>query len=299
MTQRCGFVTVIGTPNAGKSTLVNALVGGKVSIVSSKVQTTRMPVRGIVVHEESQIIFTDTPGIFTPRKKLERAMVASAQESRKDVDVIMLVVDASKQKIDENTKNILSGMQDEKKEGTRVLILNKTDKIKPEKLLPLAQEINGLCPFDATFMVSALKNDGIPDILRWVAERMPEGSWHYSPDMMSDMPARMLAAEITREKLFEKLHEELPYGLMVATEGWDDDGNNIRAEQTIFVSSETHRPIVLGKNGLMIKEIGIAARREMEDIFDCRVHLNLFVKVAKNWADNPEYYRSIGLGVPE
>lgn len=299
MTQHCGFVTVIGAPNAGKSTLVNALVGGKVSIVSSKVQTTRMPVRGIVVHNESQIIFTDTPGIFTPRKKLERAMVASAQESRKDADVIMLVVDASKQKLDENTKNILSGMQHEKEAGSRVLVLNKADKIRPEKLLPLAQEINGLCPFDATFMVSALKNDGTADILRWVAGRMPEGSWHYSSDMMSDMPARLLAAEITREKLFEKLHEELPYGLMVATEEWDDDGSSIRAGQIIFVSSETHRPIVLGKNGSMIKEIGIAARREMEGIFDCRVHLNLFVKVARDWTDNPEYYQSIGLGVPE
>lgn len=298
MTERCGFVTVIGAPNAGKSTLVNALVGEKVSIVSSKVQTTRMPVRGIAVHGESQIIFIDTPGIFTPHKKLERAMVASAQESREGADVVMLVIDASKEKMDENTRSIVSGMGGE--EGPLFLLaLNKVDRIRPEKLLPIAQEINDLCAFDATFMISALKGIGTDDILKWLADRIPEGPWHYSTDVFSDMPLRLLMAEITREKLFENLHKELPYGLAVVTERWDDDGKIIQADQVVFAARESHRPIVLGKGGSMIKAIGTEARREMEDILGRRVHLKIFVKVEENWANDPEYYRSIGLDMPK
>lgn len=294
--KRCGFVAVIGAPNAGKSTLINGWVGSKVSIVSARVQTTRSLVRGIAIHDDSQIIFIDTPGIFRPKKRLEKAMVAAAWQGEAEADLVVLVVDGSKKKIDQDTDDILKRIETQDSERPCVLVLNKIDKADKAQLLALTQALNERVSFAATFMVSALKNDHAEDVLAWLAGHVPEGEWHFPEDQVSDMPMRLLAAEITREKLFHKLYQELPYALTVETETWEDfkDGS-VKIGQVIYVARDTHKGIVLGKGGVQIKEVGEQARHELEEILDTRVHLKLYVKVQENWEDDPEKFQLWGL----
>jgi GTP-binding protein Era len=294
---RCGFVALIGAPNVGKSTLVNALVGSKVTIVSPKVQTTRTLVRGIAMEGRAQLVFIDTPGIFAPRRRLDRAMVTSAWSGAHDADIVALLIDA-KSGIDEEADAILGRLGDV---GSRkLLILNKVDLVQKPKLLALAQEANGRAPFAATFMVSALTGDGIGEVKAWLAAQAPEGPWHYPEDQISDAPLRSLASEITREKLFNRLHQELPYRSTVETDSWKElrDGS-VRIEQTIFVERESQRKIVLGKSGQSIKAIGAEARTEIAKIIDQPVHLFLFVKVREDWGDDPERFREMGLEFPK
>ena len=294
---RCGFVALIGAPNVGKSTLVNALVGSKVTIVSPKVQTTRTLVRGIAMEGRSQLVFIDTPGIFAPRRRLDRAMVTSAWSGAHDADIVALLIDA-KSGIDEEADAILGKLGDV---GSRkLLILNKVDLVQKPKLLALAQEANGRAQFAATFMVSALTGDGIGEVKAWLAAQAPEGPWHYPEDQISDAPLRSLASEITREKLFNRLHQELPYRSTVETDSWKElrDGS-VRIEQTIFVERESQRKIVLGKSGQSIKAIGAEARGEIAKIIDQPVHLFLFVKVREDWGDDPERFREMGLEFPK
>ncbi|MBZ0138325.1 MAG: GTPase Era [Pseudorhodoplanes sp.] len=294
---RCGFVALIGAPNAGKSTLLNALVGTKVSIVSHKVQTTRAIVRGIAIEGKTQLIFVDTPGIFAPRRRLDRAMVASAWQGASDADLSGILIDAKKG-LDEEAQAILAKAADVR--GEKFLVLNKIDLVGKEALLDLAQRANEEATFAATFMVSALTGDGVDDIKRWIAERLPAGPWLYPADQISDAPLRQLAAEITREKLYERLHQELPYQSTVETETWKElkDGA-VRVEQTIYVERESQRKIVLGRGGQTIKAIGADARREIAEIAEAPVHLFLFVKVREKWGDDPERYRQMGLEYPK
>ncbi|HXX25256.1 MAG TPA: GTPase Era [Pseudolabrys sp.] len=293
---RCGFVALIGAPNAGKSTLLNALVGSKVTIVSRKVQTTRSLIRGIAVEGDAQLIFVDTPGIFAPRRRLDRAMVTTAWTGAHDADLVGLLIDARKG-IDEEAETIVGRLGEVKQ--PKLLILNKVDVVPKETLLTLAKTANDKAPFEATFMVSALKGDGVADLKAWIAKRVPEGPWLYPADQMSDAPMRQLAAEITREKLFERLHQELPYHSTVETEAWKKlRKGDIRIEQTIYVERESQRKIVLGKDGASIKAIGEAARKEIADIAEAKVHLFLFVKVREGWGEDPERYRAMGLEFP-
>lgn len=293
---KAGFVALIGAPNAGKSTLLNSLVGSKVSIVSRKVQTTRVLVRGIAIEGPSQIIFVDTPGIFKPKRRLDRAMVTSAWGGASDADVVALLLDARKG-IDEEAEAILAKLPDVKR--PKILILNKIDLIERSRLLALAAAVNEKDTFADTFMISALKGDGLDKLKAYLAEKMPEGPWLYPEDQISDAPLRMLAAEITREKIYERLHEELPYQSTVETDQWQQrpDGS-IRIEQTVFVERDSQRKIVLGKGGQTIKAIGQAARKEIAEIAEAPVHLFLFVKVRENWGDDPERYREMGLEFP-
>ena len=293
---RCGFVALIGAPNAGKSTLLNALVGAKVSIVSRKVQTTRALVRGIALEGDAQIIFVDTPGIFAPKRRLDRAMVTSAWGGAGDADVVALLVD-SKKGIDAEVEAILEKLKDAPRK--KVLVLNKIDLIPRENLLALAQELNARCAFAETFMVSAVKGDGVARLRTQLAGMMKPGPWLYPEDQVSDAPLRALAAEITREKLFERLHDELPYEATVETDQWKamPDGS-ARIEQTIFVARDGQKRIVIGEGGKMIKSIGQAARKEIAEAAEQKVHLFLFVKVRSNWADDPERYREMGLDFP-
>lgn len=293
---RAGFIALIGAPNTGKSTLLNQLVGTKVSIVTHKVQTTRAIVRGIAMHDKAQLIFVDTPGIFQPRRRLDRAMVDTAWGGARDADVIALLIDARKG-IDEEAEAIMQRLADI---GTpKVLILNKIDVAKRDRLLELAQAANEIIRFDETFMVSALNGDGVDAILDYFAGKVPEGPWLYPEDQPSDLPLRILAAEITREKLFERLHQELPYISTVETEQWQErkDGS-VRIEQTIYVERDSQKSIVLGRKGQTIKAISKASREELAEIIDAPVHLFLFVKVRENWADDPERYREMGLEFP-
>ena len=293
---RCGFVAVIGAPNVGKSTLVNALVGGKVTIVSPKVQTTRSLVRGITLEGRSQLIFVDTPGLFAPRRRLERAMVTSAWSGAQDADVALLVVDA-KRGLDADTGAILDRLAG--LPARKALVLNKVVLVAKPALLALAQAANARLAFAATFMISALSGDGVADLKTWLAGEAPEGPWLYPEDQMSDAPLRSLAAEITREKLFLRLHQELPYRSTVETEAWKEqpDGS-VRIEQTIYVERESQRKIVLGKGGQTIKAIGSDARKEIATLIGQPVHLFLFVKIREDWADDPERYREMGLEFP-
>ena len=295
--RRAGFVALIGAPNAGKSTLLNALVGAKVSIVSHKVQTTRSVIRGIVIRGASQIVFVDTPGIFAPRRRLDRAMVSAAWGGAGDADLVCLLID-SRRGLDDENQAILERLRDIRQ--PRILILNKVDVVRRESLLGLAKEANDAVPFVRTFMVSALTGDGLGDLLDYLAEAVPEGPWLYPEDQISDLPMRQLAAEITREKLFERLHEELPYASTVETEQWTElkDGS-IRIEQTVYVERESQRKIVLGKGGRTVKAIGQAAREELGRILEAPVHLFVFVKVRDRWADDPARYREMGLEFPE
>ncbi|HEY0085464.1 MAG TPA: GTPase Era [Allosphingosinicella sp.] len=293
---RCGFVALIGAPNAGKSTLLNSLVGAKVSIVSRKVQTTRQLVRGIVIEGSSQIIFVDTPGIFQPKRRLDRAMVTSAWGGAGDADVIGLLVDA-RRGIDENVEILLQKLGDMGR--PKVLVLNKIDLIQRDKLLALAAELNNRVSFGHTFMISALTGDGTDVLKRSLAEAMQPGPWLYPEDQITDAPLRMLAAEITREKMFERLHDELPYQSTVETDSWEErpDGS-VRIEQTVFVERESQRKIVLGDGGQTIKAIGQASRRDIAEAAETRVHLFLHVKVRENWSEDPARYREMGLEFP-
>jgi GTP-binding protein Era len=294
---RCGFVALIGAPNAGKSTLLNALVGSKVTIVSHKVQTTRALIRGIAVAGRSQLIFVDTPGIFSPRRRLDRAMVTTAWSGAHEADLAGVLIDARKG-LDEEAEQILARLAEVK--TPKILILNKVDLMAKQALLTLAQTANDKAKFEATFMISALTGDGVGDLKAWLAARVPPGPWLYPPDQMSDAPMRQLAAEITREKLFERLHQELPYHSTVETESWKElRGGDIRIEQTIYVERESQRKIVLGKGGATIKAIGEAARREIAGIVEAKVHLFLFVKVREGWGEDPERYRAMGLEFPK
>jgi GTPase len=304
MTTRCGFAAVIGAPNAGKSTLVNALVGSKVAIVSPKVQTTRMNVRGVVLHDETQIVFVDTPGIFKPRRRLDRAMVAAAWTGAGDADAVVLLVDAADLAASpgghaaRDTEAIVEGLKSANRRAA--LALNKIDAMRREQLLPLAEKLNAAGVFEQVFMISALKGEGVADLAAWCASKMPEGPWLYPADQAADIPSRLLAAEITREKLYLRLHDELPYASAVETEKWEErkDGS-VKIDQTIYVQREGQKAIVLGKGGTTIKTIGGMARKELEEIFDRRVHLFLFVKVREDWAEKREHYREMGLEFPE
>lgn len=305
MTTRCGFCAIIGAPNAGKSTLTNALVGSKVAIVSPKVQTTRMTVRGVAIAGETQIVFVDTPGIFRPRRRLDRAMVGAAWAGAEDADAILLVVDAADLAANPNspaardTAAILEGLKEAKGKKT-ALVLNKIDGMKRTDLLPMVERFHAEAVFEDVFLLSALKGDGVSDVAAWVAARMPEGPWLYPEDQAADIPMRLLAAEITREKIYHRLHDELPYASAVETEKWEErkDGS-VRIDQVIFVQRDGQKGIVLGKGGQTVKTIGELARKEMEELFGRRVHLFLFVKVREDWADNREHYREIGLDFPE
>jgi GTP-binding protein Era len=293
---RCGFVALIGAPNAGKSTLLNALVGSKVTIVSHKVQTTRALIRGISVEGRSQIIFVDTPGIFAPKRRLDRAMVTTAWSGAHEADLTAVLIDARKG-LDEDVEPILDRLKEVK--GPKILILNKIDVVPRDSLLGLAKAANEKAKFETTFMISALKSDGVDDLRTWLAERMPTGPWLYPEDQIADAPMRQLAAEITREKLFERLHQELPYHSTVETEQWKElRGGDVRIEQTIYVERESQRKIVIGKGGQTLKAIGEAARKDIAEIADAKVHLFLFVKVREGWGDDPERYRAMGLEFP-
>ncbi|MEZ5839943.1 MAG: GTPase Era [Hyphomicrobiales bacterium] len=292
----CGFVALIGAPNAGKSTLMNTLVGAKVSIVTHKVQTTRAIIRGIAIAGESQIVFIDTPGIFQPRRRLDVAMVDTAWGGARDADLVAVLIDV-RAGLEDEAVAILDGLANVRQ--PKILVLNKVDLVRRDKLLAIAAEANARAKFEATFMISALNGDGTADLLGWLGKHVPEGPWHFPEDQISDLPMRSLAAEITREKLFLRLHEELPYSSHVETEQWKElpDGS-VRIEQTIFVERDSQKKIVLGKGGRTIKDISMAARAELADILEQKVHLFLFVKVRENWADDPERYREMGLEFP-
>ncbi|SOD94337.1 GTPase Era [Caenispirillum bisanense] len=290
---RAGFIAVLGAPNAGKSTLVNTIVGAKVTIVSPKVQTTRSIVRGIAMKGQTQLIFVDTPGIFEPKKRMERAMVSAAWNGAQDADQVLLVVD-SRRGFSDDVKRIVDGLGRTKRQA--ILALNKVDAIERPKLLALAQELYETSVFSEVFMISALTGSGVKDLVRLLAKRMPESPWLFPEDEISDLPQRLLAAEITREKLFLNLHQELPYAVTIHTEGWEErkDGS-VRIDQTIFVMRESQRSIVLGKQGRQIKAIGAASREELEALLERRVHLFLHVKVKEDWAERRDTYAEWGL----
>jgi GTP-binding protein Era len=294
---RCGFVALIGAPNVGKSTLVNALVGAKVTIVSRKVQTTRALIRGIVIENNAQIILVDTPGIFLPKRRLDRAMVSTAWSGAHDADLVCVLLDA-KAGIDEEAEAILTKVASVKHE--KILVINKVDLVQREKLLALAQAANERMAFAKTFMVSAISGDGVDDIRSTLAEMVAPGPFLYPEDQMSDAPMRHLAAEITREKIYRKLHQELPYQSTVETDKWEErKDKSVRIEQTIFVERESQRKIMLGAGGATIKSIGADSRKEIGEILGVPVHLFLFVKVRENWGDDPDRYREMGLEFPK
>ena len=297
----CGFVALIGAPNAGKSTLINALVGEKVSIVTRKAQTTRSTVRGVLTRGEAQIVFVDTPGLFAPRRRLEKAMVASAWGAAADADALALLIDARKEAagsgVSEETGEILGRLGESRK--PKALVLNKIDTMDRSRLLAVAARLNEALRFDETFMISALNRDGLDRLVARLADMMPEGPWLYPEDQIAEAPIRSLAAEITREKLIERLHDELPYEATVETDSWKDlpDGT-ARVEQTVFVTRESHRKIVIGEGGRTIKAIGAAARKDIAAAHGANIHLFLHVKVRENWLDDPERYRAMGLEFP-
>jgi GTPase len=299
---RCGFVALIGAPNAGKSTLINALIGEKVSIVSRKAQTTRSTVRGVLTFGAAQLVFVDTPGVFAPKRRLDRAMVASALSAAADADVLAVIVDARKEAAESSlaaeTAQILEAIEPISK--PKVLILNKIDVMDRAKLLELSARLNGAARFDETFMISAASGDGLGRLKERLTELAPLGPWLYPEDQIAEAPMRSLAAEITREKLFDRLHDELPYQATVETDSWQDQADgSARIEQTIFVTRESHRKIVIGQGGQTIKAIGTAARKDIAAANGANVHLFLHVKVRENWLDDPERYRAIGLDFPK
>lgn len=290
---RAGFVSLIGAPNAGKSTITNNFVGSKVSIVSPKAQTTRTVIKGIGIYENTQIIFLDTPGIFKPKRRLDRAMVATAWNGIDDADMVVLVVDA-KRGFDDETKAIIERLN--QNNIAAVLVLNKVDLIQKEKLLELSAELNKAGHFTETFMISALTGQNIDEFYHYLAAHLPESPWYYPEEQMSDMPLKLLAAEVVREKLFLYLRQEVPYALTVEPELWERrEDNSVRAEMTIYVERDSQKIIVLGKGGSMIKKIGQAARRELEEMLEDRIHLFLFVKVRENWGEDPARYADWGL----
>ncbi len=291
--RRCGYVALVGAPNAGKSTLLNQLVGSKVSIVSPKVQTTRSRILGIVVEGTSQLIFVDTPGIFAPKRRLERAMVAAAWAGAQDADAIVLLVDAARD-LDEDTQRIIAGLR---AAGRRAdLALDKIDLVERERLLPLADRLRREGIFDSVFMISGLTGDGVDDLRRHLATVMPPGPWLFPEDQLTDLPQRLIAAEVTREQIFLQLHQELPYAAFVETESWEEhEDGSVKITQTVHVQRDSQKPIVLGKGGQRIKRIGGAARLELERLLGRRVHLFLFVRVSENWTEDRERYRTMGL----
>ncbi|GIR03913.1 MAG: GTPase Era [Rhodospirillaceae bacterium] len=292
--KRAGFIAVIGSPNAGKSTLINHFIGQKVTIVTRKVQTTRSVIRGICIHEESQLVFSDTPGIFEPKRRLDRAMVEAAWGSSSDADIILFLYDAQKSGIDNETNKILDELGQSRKK--KILVLNKVDRVDNKTLLPLIKNFEALCSFDATFIISALTGEGSKEVLSYLAKNLPKGPWLYPEDDITDLPARLLAAEITREQIFMRLHQELPYATTVETEEWTErDDGAIVINQTIYLKKAGHKKIVIGKNGSMIKMLGKAARIEIEQILERSVHLFLFVKVREKWMDDPDRYKIWGL----
>ena len=295
--QRCGFVAIIGAPNAGKSTLLNRMVGSKVAIVTHKVQTTRARIRGIAMAGNTQIVFVDTPGIFKPKRRLDRAMVDAAWGGAGDADLIVLMVDMESGR-DSDVERIVEGLKAQGRKA--ILVLNKADACDREKLLKTAAALTATGISTETFMISALTGDGVEDLKRHIAAQMPEGPWHYPEDQAADVPLRSLAAEITREKLFLRLHDELPYSLTVETESWEQkkDGS-IRIQQVIYVERDSQKKIALGKGGQTIKTIGQMAREELQEMLETKVHLFLFVKVRENWSDDRERYREMGLDVPK
>jgi GTP-binding protein Era len=294
---RAGFVALIGAPNAGKSTLINRLVGTKVSIVSHKVQTTRSIVRGIAMVGRSQVIFVDTPGIFRPKRRLDRAMVETAWGGAHDADLVAVLIDAAKG-VDAEAEALLEKLVEVPQ--PKILLLNKIDTVKRDSLLPVTAQVNEKFKFDRTFMISAATGDGLDDLTAYLAGAVPAGPFLYPEDEVSDVPLRQLAAEVTREKLFERLHQELPYASTVETESWKEqkDGS-IRIEQVIFVERDSQKKIVIGKGGETIKAISMAARKDIAEIAEKPVHLFLFVKVRENWADDPERYREMGIEFPK
>ena len=294
---RAGFVALIGEPNAGKSTLINRLVGTKVSIVSHKVQTTRTIVRGIAMIGRSQVIFVDTPGIFRPKRRLDRAMVETAWGGARDADLVAVLIDAAKG-VDAEAEALLDKLAEVPQ--PKILLLNKIDTVKRDSLLPVTAQVNEKFKFDRTFMISAATGDGLDDLTAYLAGAVPAGPFLYPEDEVSDVPLRQLAAEVTREKLFERLHQELPYASTVETESWKEqkDGS-VRIEQVIFVERDSQKKIVIGKGGETIKAISMAARKDIAEIAEKPVHLFLFVKVRENWADDPERYREMGIEFPK
>lgn len=296
---RAGFAAIIGAPNAGKSTLVNALVGRKVSIVTPKVQTTRFQVRGVMIHKRSQVVLVDTPGVFAPRRRLDRAMVASAWEGASDADAIVHVVDAAARKAGggrtaDDVERVIEGLRTQNRKAT--LVINKIDLLKREELLAIAQSLHETGVYGDVFMISASNGDRVKDLADHLSGLMPESPWLYPEDQIADLSERLLAAEVTREKLFLRVHEELPYALTVETDVWKElkDGA-VRIEQTVYVEREGHRPIILGKNGQTAKWVGKASREELETQLDRKVHLFLFVKVRPKWGEDRERYRALGL----
>jgi GTP-binding protein Era len=291
---RCGFVALIGAPNAGKSTLLNRLIGAKVSIVSPKVQTTRRRVLGVAMRGNAQAVFVDTPGIFAPKRRLDRAMVAAAWSGAGDADRIVLLVDATRNRIDADTRAIIDGLKKDKRSA--ICAINKVDAVKHESLLKLAAELNGAFAFEQIFMISAETGDGVEDLMSEVVARLPEGPHHFPDDQLTDLPVRLLAAEVTREHLFRQLHEEVPYALTVETEAWEEfkDGS-AKVSQIVYVARDNQKAIVLGKGGSRIKQVREAAQAELVEMLERKVHLFLFVKVRENWQEDPERYREMGL----
>ena len=295
---RCGFVAILGAPNVGKSTLLNRLVGTKVSIVSPKVQTTRRRVLGITIRDQAQLVFVDTPGIFAPQKRLDRAMVDAALAGGSDSDVAVVVLDAQRG-LDGRSRLVFERLAEVRRH--RLLVVNKIDRVKPPQLLPIIEQANAALGFEATFLVSAATGDGCEALINALPARLPEGPWLFPEDQLSDLSDRTLAAEITREHLFRQLKEELPYNLTVETEAWAEapDGAEVRIDQTIYVRRGSQKAIVLGEGGRMIKTVGEAARHELQDLLGVKVHLFLFVKVREAWLDDPERYREMGLDFPD
>ena len=290
---RCGFIALVGAPNAGKSTLLNSLVGSKVSIVTHKAQTTRAQIRGVVTEGEAQVVFIDTPGIFAPKRRLDRAMVDAAWTGAGDADIVALIVDVERG-ITPEVEALLDGLDNIN--HPRVLVLNKIDLIAHEKLLGLSETLNARLKFEATFMISAMRGHGVKDFLDWAMKRIPLGPWHFPEDHLTDLTLALTAAEVTREKLFLRIHEEIPYNATVETEKFtiQKDGS-YRIDQVVYVTRDTHKKIVLGAGGQTIKAIGAESRKELMEIFEVPVHLFLFVKVREKWADDPERYREMGL----
>ena len=294
--QKCGYVAVIGAPNAGKSTLVNQLVGQKVSIVSPKVQTTRNRIMGIVIEDSAQLILIDTPGLFNASSRLERAMVSAAWTGAEEGDLIAYIFDSQKDKPNKGDLQTIAKLAEIAKNRTVLLLLNKVDAIAKPKLLKLAAQMNDLCPFAATFMISAQKGDGVKDVLKECIKHIPDGNWIFEEDQISDMPMRLLAAELTREQVFLQLHQEVPYEITVETEVWEPfDNGSIKLQQTIHVTRDNLKAIILGKGGARLREIGMRARKELEEMLGTTVHLKLFVRVTEKWKDDPNYYSEWGL----
>lgn len=293
---RCGYAAIIGAPNAGKSTLVNELVGAKVSIVSPKVQTTRNRILGIVMHDQTQVVLVDTPGLFSPKTRLDRAMVHAAWQGAEEADITLYMFDVRRRFPNDEDAAILKRLSETSGKKPVFLALNKIDTIEPAKLMEKAALLNQAFPFEKTFMISALKGNGVKDVLSALADKMPHSAWMFPEDQISDLPMRMLAAEITREQIFLQLHQEVPYAVAVETEQWEQfDNGDIKISQVILVERDSQKAIILGKGGSRLRELGEKARHELQDMLETKVHLKIFVKVSDRWRDDPQYFALWGL----